>query len=277
MTSLYASTVIARIHWGFSIRAFPGSGPQHSYVVPPPTTVIGALAYSSGMGSEYYVKDEELYSSAAQFVEEYWPFYVVTSLLDTEIPLPKSLQMIKYFSAPYRAYADIGGIFSRMIVSELRSPISIGYVVAPCWEIAVIFLSKKPLRRQALWSLSRLGSKESLVSASNVHTLSIEVKKVKAGDEVENINTYVLADLIEMYKSRGAVYSEPLPFPLTKDEWITYYSLRRKGTSPIRNTLIPHPTIDAAVLAKDALLAEIPYNGVKFRILIPIQVLGDNL
>ncbi len=287
MAQLFASIAMLRIYWGFSVRTFPGSGPQQSYVTPPPTTIIGALSYAANIDGELHVDKNNIYSSATKFVEHYWPFYVAASFPDLRIPPIRSTQLIKYFSAPYRAFMDVSEVAKRLSLSELRSPVPLGYALAPTQFMAIIFVSSKPLEKHILWSITRLGSKESMVSVHNVCVSKLDVEPYEEGQLVENVNTYILLDLIkgnEIFSSLASTYIiENMPYPLKKDEWLGHYAITNHKLAPQRTIVIPFDRVNVRT-SKRVIVAEVGCNNddneenkQTFKILIPDEIFGEKL
>ncbi len=266
---VYVSIAIAKIHWGYSVRAFPGSTTQHSYFALPSTTIVGALAYHYNRFIEVH-QGEDMYLSPMKFVEDFWPIYSTISFLDLEVPLPRTLQMIKYLSAPYRARADVSSIYDRLAVSELRSPIGIGYVVAPTQRIAIVVVSGKPIPRDVVWSIVRLGNRESLVSIDEVYSERTRIEYLSLGTEVRDINTLTPKFLVK--NCVGLYHEESIPLPLTLDEWKWIYSYRaRIQRAPIlRAVLLPLPRIESAILAQNAFLLE--FKTYDLKVLIPQEI-----
>jgi len=239
---LWIHLVEARIHWGFSIRTFPGSATQHSHSIPPPTTILGALAYgftATGLiKNEIVEKNGILYSSAIEIVEDFWPIYITVSLKNLGVVPPKTLQMIKYLSAFYRAWLDIRERAGALALAELRSPIGIGYTVIPTTAIRIAIISRKRMPSEALWSIVRLGSKESIASVIAIST--IEAEPIQPYNEVDTQFVFP-AEIIREGEPQNLNYlRETMPFPITKDEWTWVYTISPKpGRPPLREVIIP--------------------------------------
>lgn len=270
---VFVHVVEARIHWGYSIRSYPGSGPQPSFTVIPPTSLVGALAYAMDTRGEYVSRNGEIYSGAIRFVEEYWPFYITTSFTDLEIPPVRSLQMIKFFSAPYRAFADVEEVIARLNLTELRSPIQLGYTVIPLQTLSILIVSRKRIDPRVLWSISRVGSKESHVSVINVCTSQTELVLKHAQDRVDIINTCTPSDMLLRYTAPKLVLTEAIPYPLSFNDWLNYFEVYTRKSVPSVNVVLPLPEIIDVRVAKDALLMEAECEGKKYVALIPTEAL----
>jgi len=239
---LWVHVVEARIHWGFSVRSFPGSAAQQSHIIPPPTTILGAVAYgltSAGLiRGEVYERDGSVYSSAARVVEEFWPVYATAGFKDIPVAPPRSLQMIKYLSAFYRAWADVEEKARSLALPELRSPIGIGYTAAPASVIRIALVAGKRIPSGALWSIVRLGSRESLVSV-----LDVAAAEAEPSEPTKEVSTGFAfpAHVVAPGGILGVGFvREVIPFPVTIDEWLWIYSVTAKlGGPPLREVIVP--------------------------------------
>jgi len=241
---VWVHLIDVRIHWGFSVRTFPGSAAQQSYLILPPTTILGALAYgltSTGfVKSEVYEKDGIIHSAAIKLIEEFWPIYATVELRDPTIAPPRSLQMIKYLSAFYRAWLlDVETKIQSLKLAELRSPIGVGYTVAPTATLRVAIIATREIPREALWSIVRLGSRESLASVLNVSIVKAEVSKPQKG--IIETRFAFPYEVISGEGIRSSNYiRETIPFPITRDEWVWVYALTPKpGRPPLREVIMP--------------------------------------
>jgi CRISPR-associated protein Cas5 subtype I-A len=239
---LHITAIIAKVHWGFSIRTFPASGSQRSFTIPPPTTIIGALAcaYASitKVNREYSTLEQPYTTYTAEFIEELGIKYATIHLIE---PIQEhTLQTIRYFTMPVQApKTDIEKVAGHMRVSEMFAPIQVGYIVCPTLTIAFIILSDKPIPKSIGWSISRIGSKESIISVHTVHQKEAEPVKIPM-DETLYINTGYIASLAEPQPPARYII-ERIPIPITKDEWLQWYSFKLHPTTLERNMIIPLP------------------------------------
>ncbi len=142
MPGLDALLVVYRVHWGLSSRAPWGSVVQPSYLLPPPTTILGAFAralYSLG-----YLKTGEftgkgiVASGAAGILEYLGDEWIVTAAWLS--PCIRAGVLIRYFNGPYQSLrtrrVDLPETLA--ISVELFGPYKLGYTIAPHSLLAVL-------------------------------------------------------------------------------------------------------------------------------------------
>lgn len=282
----YVSIINVKTHWGFSVRTYPASATQTSYTVPPPTSIIGSLACAhsalknnhreytwedqlpEGLPPKFLKEDREymwedqkqFYSYVAEFVDNFNIVYATACIL-SELRT-STLQTIRYFTMPYQApEKDVETFSKHLKVSEMFAPIQLGYVVYD--QLALIIISGKEIPTNVLWSVTRLGSKESIISVSNVTKKEVKLKKVSKGEYVK-VNTYVPLDL-GVVEAPSSFVMEKIPFPTTKDDWISWFSFRKQKVIE-KTVVIPLPPVNVNFkILKDCY--EVSLNG--YTIVLP--------
>lgn len=249
---LHILAITAKIYWGFSIRTFPASGSQRSFTIPPPTTIIGALAcaYASvtNVNREYSTLEQPYTTYTAEFIEEFGIKYATTHLIESI--QEHTLQTIRYFTMPVQTpKTDIEKISRHMRVSEMFAPIQVGYIVCPTLTMTFIILSDEPIPKSIGWSISRIGSKESIISVHTVHQKEVEPVKVPI-DEILHVNAGYIASLAEPQPPARYII-ERIPTPITKDEWLRWYSFKLHPMSLERNMVIPLPDVYVSARIKE--------------------------
>lgn len=239
----YVSVINVKTHWGFSVRTYPASATQISYTAPPPTSIIGSLAcaYSALKNNhrEYMWGDQEhFYSYVAEFVDDFNIVYATACIL-SELRT-STLQTIRYFTMPYQApKKDIETFSKHLKVSEMFAPIQLGYVVYD--QLALIIVSGKEIPTNVLWSVTRLGSKESIISVNNVIKKEIKLRKISKGEYIK-VNTYVPLDL-GVVEAPSSFVMEKMPFPITKNDWMEWFSFREQKIIE-KTVVIPLPPVN---------------------------------
>jgi len=221
---------IYRVHWGLSSRAPWGSIVQPSYLLPPPTTVVGALArsaYSLGVlrGGEF-VRLGPVVSGAFKLMDKFRIRWVTSAWLSpvTRVGIP-----IAYFAAPYRAIYDTVDtvLEKRQPPRQLFSFLEVGYVVAPqsLLAIAMVVEADDEECRNLLdvaMHVSRIGSKESFVDP--LYVALYETEEVTHRGNVIRTGWLTLRECFNG-EIEGSYTIEKTPMPLTKDEWLCWYSV----------------------------------------------------
>lgn len=234
----YISTIFLNIHWGFSIRKYPASATQTSYTAPPPPSIIGSLAcaYSSlNIGHKEYSLLDDLYSYAMEFIKKFDVKYASACITcDTT---KSNLQTIRYFTMLFQLpKRDIETFSKHLRVSEMFAPLQLGYTV--CNELILMIISCKEIPLNTLWSITRIGSKESLVYVTDVFEEAVEPEKVDVNKHVK-VNTYTPIDLGSV-EGPSSFIIENMPFPLSIDEWKSWFSFKLQKNVE-RTVMIPLP------------------------------------
>ncbi len=245
---LIALLVRGHFHWGFSIR-YPGtSAAAESYIVPPPTTLVGALA--RGLAEVGILPRTEVYYNGNNIVstsEILTPCIKVSTFRydnnSISLPLPY-MDPVKLIRAPYQRE------------SEDKSPIGFcgfGKVYSPSVSFEILYIIDIELLRSlarlvtldinhvvlGAYSITMLGSKESLVSIDSVEvTDSVEVIYKPPIKEIE-LSFYCPAGIVEIEEFyRSYITIQPLPIP--SKNWYTIYG-KRTHTIPIKTKVFLIP------------------------------------
>lgn len=268
----YAITIEAKVHWGYSIRTFPASATQRSFNIPPPTSIIGALAYAyastKGINREYSSVKQPYTTYTVEFIEEFGTKYATIHLLE---PIKEhTLQTIRYFTMSVQApKTDVEKYSKSLKVAEMFAPVQIGYIACPASTLLLIVLSNKPLPRATAWSVLRIGSKESLISVQAVWQSEIQLTEVREGESLDIVNTCYLADLAQPQPQANYII-ERTPVPLTEEEWFQWYSFKIHSPTIERNLIAPLPELYTPVkITKDCFISSLKFYDRRLVILIP--------
>jgi CRISPR-associated protein Cas5 subtype I-A len=250
-----AVIAVYRVHWGLSVRSMLGSAVPQAHSIPPPTTLVGALAEGAVKAGvirapEFYAESLDngpqiLVSGAFKAVRVLGVYWSAAGWLT---PAAKSTVTIRYFSGPYRSrLGEVTQDFAagRKPVSQLFGPLGVEYVISPRGMLQVIYATteEKRLRDVAVAAahVSRIGSKESIVDPLWVGVCELESLR-------KPVATTIAAPLD--YLSRppeGSFTVEPMPWPRNYDEWVCWYSaqpgacarLKQGRLGALREVVVP--------------------------------------
>ena len=167
-----------RLHWGFSVREPFQSALQPPVPLPPPATLIGALARAvGGADSQRYAGLEKRIKWAAFGFDEEIPGLPLASLAAVDIN--------RHLKAPYTRKDRRG-------LPEYKfAAVPTGKVYAPAFRAVLFYFGREASQlRDAAWGVFRLGSKESLFEVAEV-----EACKASSGGEGEvQTSAYVPKD-----------------------------------------------------------------------------------
>ena len=222
-----------RVHSLISVRTFPGSASQPSYAIPPPTTALGALAKSWLL----YVRKEcrelveqggKVYSAATRFLETINLRYIAVGLKMGSIPPKVVGQPTRLMTGIYQSLKTREEWASSLRLHDFFGPYVVGYSSYP-GQPMILYLAVEGLSndllgelRAALWSVNRLGSRESVVSVDRVVMKSVSAHELEAGSEVNFVNP-LPTDYIEILNG-SRVFTEETIYPETMDEWMNHFS-----------------------------------------------------
>ncbi|NPA97220.1 MAG: type I-A CRISPR-associated protein Cas5 [Crenarchaeota archaeon] len=276
---------IARIelelHWGFSVRPFPGSASQPSYLVPPLTTVFGALAraYSwcfEKSFAEIRLESGRVVSATKKFIDAFGAPYVAIGLFSGEgedeeaPPLVRVSQIVRTFTGHYQAKVNIDQWAQRRVLSEAFGPYSFGYTMCNHGRMYLYIAPENGVEipRCCLWSLTRLGSKESIVSVNRVDTLQCtELEEVESGT-VENV---IASFFREWCEPVDPYYIEETTLaPESVDDWIHLLSLsiETRFVPPQKLVVVPRKPI-AVEVKRRVRVCRLEIDGKIFSLIIP--------
>lgn len=182
---LKALVVRGRFFWGYSIKRPLVSAAQPALKVPPPTTLVGALAYACGGSAESEEGDGGIFSSARGILRKVqWAAFGFDERVDQlALGLLEVSDMARALVAPY-------------LRPEHRESIqfaaqAFGKIYAPGMAAKIVYFGEAvDSLRDCAHSIVRLGSKESLFHVDEVNLERVSRAK---GDEVVT-SIYVRAD-----------------------------------------------------------------------------------
>ena len=175
--------------------------------------------------------------NVAEFIKKFDIKYATACILSET--RTSTLQTIRYFAIPYRApKTGIKEFSGHLKVAEMFAPVQLGYTVYD--RLALLIVSGREIPLNILWSINRLGSKESTVLVDNVVEKKIEAQKINVGDYVK-VNTYVPLD-VGAIEAPSSFIVEKMPFPLNPSEWKSWFSLRKQENIE-RAIVIPIPQV----------------------------------
>ncbi len=206
------------LHWGFSVRVVSESAAAHPYLAPPPSTLIGALAYGLSVVkgfSECLEVDGGLYSSAVKAKElvRWAAFAYAAKGKVFGLPAPHT-DMVKVFRLPYQRGARHTWDQKDMWFGACGH----GKVYAPLMGFKILYLIDDDRASgelsehdivKACYSICRLGSRESLVSVTNVE-VSRRIEELTRCPVKTRF--YFPRRLVKSYREeQGIVISLPIP------------------------------------------------------------------
>jgi len=155
--SLTYSKVWVRLHWGYSVSYPTASKEKRATLIPPPTTLIGALSYGKFRGLD--ASGDLKASPAISFVDK---VRVASARLEGQATYIEDIvrNVVSYFQRGKRK-------------TEKRytyNAIPTGKIYSPGSLLKLVYVTSFPedeLRRLS-WSITRLGAKEGLVSVEDV-------------------------------------------------------------------------------------------------------------
>jgi CRISPR-associated protein Cas5a/b/c len=156
--------VRGRLHWGFSVKYPLQSAAQFPLLIPPPTTLVGALAYGCNEGVE---TSEDRVSAAARLLNNVrWAaFGFDETLRGLRLSLLAVADMSRNIAAPYVRKAE----------QALFAVQAMGRVYAAGMRIKIAYLGEGLSKLvKCGWQITRIGSKESLFEPSDVELHKVE-------------------------------------------------------------------------------------------------------
>ena len=224
-----------RSHWGYSIRNYFASQATDTYIVPPLYTVVGAVGMASSARKGCHAENSTDSSRAKEFVS-----HVKYAAFSFDYKPIKFTTMIRFSTSIYwLTTKDIEDITKGKSIPGLFKPIQFGLNSYFNGIIRMLILTD--LDKADLYSIIRLGSKESIVSVKSVE----EVKSFKKerNKRITNVTFSFNKDLIKSVV--GSFYVDIIPsFSESLSE--IYYSYRLPQTPKDINTevvLVPNPVV----------------------------------
>ncbi|EWG06386.1 MAG: CRISPR-associated protein Cas5 family [Candidatus Aramenus sulfurataquae] len=157
--------VLLKLHWGFSVSVPSASKAKASFLLPPPTTLKGALSFANYRGVDSL--------KGGSPAKEFEGVFAFARFSDNALA-----------SYTEDVVRNVVLLFQRRKGKEhWYNIVPTGKVISPSGELLVVYvtdkISKDDLERMA-WSIIRIGSKESLVSVESVEVGDAkEVKGVR--------------------------------------------------------------------------------------------------
>jgi CRISPR-associated protein Cas5a/b/c len=162
--------VLLKLHWGFSVSVPSAAKAKASFLLPPPTTLKGALSFA-----KYRGVDSLKGGSPAKEFEDVFAFARFSDNTLASYTEDVVRNVVLLFQREER----------RKEKNYWYNIVPTGKVISLSGELLVVYvtdkISKDELEKMA-WSIIRIGSKESLVSVENVEVgeaKEVKGKKVK--------------------------------------------------------------------------------------------------
>jgi CRISPR-associated protein Cas5a/b/c len=155
--------VEGRFLWGFSVKYPKQTAYQDSYLFPPPTTLIGALAspYLRPLRyGEVFFDGKEAYSSVAKLIKEGLVTYASSGLIGSYIV--KHSDMLRNIAIPYMQ-SKYKGDYKYHFAVQAMSRVFTYYGKA----ILIYKTNGSEDLLRAAWGISSIGSKEGLFYVDN--------------------------------------------------------------------------------------------------------------
>ncbi|MEM0172099.1 MAG: type I-A CRISPR-associated protein Cas5a [Thermoproteota archaeon] len=190
--------VEGRFHWGFWVRIPNTSKVQSSLTIPPPTTLIGSLAYplfrsipefgevrpkvreskthkkEEGILSSTYLLNEAVISCSIYLLDSAFPLEDVSKYNTLLFQRKERRYLLRYRS----------GILTSGKILYPDGRVVIAYLLNPEKLSVLLKNGFKEKIENAAWQISRVGSKESIFSVDNVEIFD-EVPPVKGTVETK--------------------------------------------------------------------------------------------
>lgn len=180
-----ALVVRGRFFWGYSVKRPLVSAAQLALRVPPPSTLVGALAYACGADTESEEGKSGVFSAARRLLKEVrWAAFGFDERIDQlALGLLETSDVTRALVAPY-------------LRPEHRKNIqfaaqAFGKIYVPGIAAKIVYFGEGvDAFRDCAYSIVRLGSKESLFHIDDVWLDKVS----KAGSEAVATSLYVRAD-----------------------------------------------------------------------------------
>lgn len=216
------------LHWGFSVRTPFMSGAQLSYRVPPPTTIVGALAHAyfakQGNRREVSLHNGKLVSRVVEFVKKFGIKYATCTCFRTV----QFQSVVRYFIGFYLAremYDDFRKNRIR-VPEDLFGPVSFGYVAAPTATFMVVLIARERIDNDVFYSVTRIGSRESIVCPNPELKVEVfsrsDLTECKPGDFVDDVRFPFPQEAA--HKIKGVYVTEQCFIPYAERDFIIYYT-----------------------------------------------------
>jgi len=215
VVGLLAIRVEVEFHWGYSVKRPIFSASQPALFVPPPTSLVGALAGAAGYMKgwpEVFQRElparqgrrrsptSEFYSSTAKILEEVvWASLALTDsrFIGPLIGIAETRDIIRSLIAPYQRRVHVYPGSKTLFGVQPH-----GKIYAPSMHAHVIYLAKSEEAVSWARAIGRIGNKESIVSM-----VSTEVGEAKVLEGISNVETcyYFPAELGDVMERSGFI------------------------------------------------------------------------
>lgn len=213
MAGLLAIKVEIEFHWGYSVKRPIFSASQPALLVPPPTSLVGALAGAAGYangwpeafqqgpltrkGRRGFITSE-FYSSAARILKEVaWASLALTDsrFIGPLIGIAETRDIIRSLIAPYQRRTHVYPGSKTLFGVQPH-----GKIYVPSMRAHLLYLAKGEEVVRWARTIGRIGSKESIVSV-----VDAEIGEARILDGVEHVRTqyYFPARLGEVMEKGG--------------------------------------------------------------------------
>ena len=185
MSRLKALLVKANLLWGFSTKIQSQTATQDAIPLPPPTTVLGALASSYaryfGLPETIYLKGRKA-STAVELLHKGVIKYATSGLINA-IGVKHS-DMLRNIMLPYQRHKEPRYHFAVHSMGRV-------YVISNRSDLVLVYLVNDQfidLVSKLAWGITAIGSKEGIISVSDVSVIELsDIKKIPKGYILETI------------------------------------------------------------------------------------------
>lgn len=216
-SDLWALTIDVETHWGLSITFFAPTKSSPALRVVPPTTIIGALAYPlarlKGWSENLSAK-----TSGADRLRSILEGVYYSVLSGSMVPHAEVTKIVSYKVREKRVISDAAAV--QKTYTEPGTTLRLYYIFDTERAKGLLGGSWRSLLAEAAWGISRLGSKESLVSVVRVEEVGVEpveMNRVETAatiplDHVEELGgSYILARVVDWRSTGiGSYYGAPM-------------------------------------------------------------------
>jgi len=238
------------LHWGYSVKKPLYTATQPSFKIPPPTALLGALAYSASVIEGDYREIVKIGDDLGSKVLKYLDVcpWVTYRLLDHEFRHVDT-RVLAETKDIVRIIQSLGVRTEHIRVGSpmLWGIATYGKVFMPGSFIEALFMAKEEGLEKYVWGLTRLGTRESIISVSKAESVSFEV--VNGVDEVETV--YLFPKSLAM-QVRGEYDVIELPKP--QPEWFIFKlgkvpsELIEHFIVPVKGSVKVRPSSEACVI-----------------------------
>ncbi len=265
---LKAVVVDVELHWGFSSKIPLATAAQPTFKLPPPTTLLGALAYAINYGGpEVEISGNVLKSPAARLFN-YIPWITLRTIYpDNPGLLVETLDVNRISLVLGIRAENIAKNPARYFWGVQPH----GKIVFPCMEIEVVYLVKNDRVEEiarAAWGIVRIGTRESLASVKGVEVRDLKIIDINELKEkkVRIAHATPLNLINTIHGEPGKNYVE-IDLPKYNQRWFEY-SLTKNPFELITRYIVPIKELEIEPSSSGAVL--IDTRNVNY--IVPIDV-----